>query len=244
MIADVPDAWQWEATAAHRTLVERDDAGHRLLRESGPLASIALTARPAWAGAGRLEFSAALAAARLDYAGRTQAGAPLDTTSRHLEVQAGARWRPLSAFAWGEPSVTFDALWFRRSIAGTVDVARLRETSTLAMPGVAWTTPTWSAGDTKLAVEARWRTSVHHRLQADYDGIFDPSTLHGGRRNEASLGATALTAGGWSWRLEWRHATQAQSELAPLFRAGAPAGTVRQPRMVIDDVGLSLSRNF
>lgn len=240
--ADAP--WQWEATAAQRTLVERDAGGQRLLKESGPLARLRITARPSWAPAGRLEFSAALARAQLDYEGRTQAGLPLATTSRHLEAEGGAAWKPSHAYAWGEPAVTFDGLWFRRSIAASADAASLQETSTLWMPGLAWTSPSWSAGGAAFRLQARWRTSVHHHLAVDYAGLFDPSSLRGGHRSDVSLAATALAANGWSFSLEWHRARQAESDVAPIFAAGVPAGTVRQPRISLDDVGLKISKEF
>jgi hypothetical protein len=244
VVADAPDAWQWEATAAYRTLVERDSAGRRLLKESGPLARLRVTARPSWAPAGRIAFSAALAHGRLDYEGRTQAGAPLATTSRHLEAEAGAAWKPAMDFAWGAPAVTLDVLWFRRSIAATADVAGLEERSTLWMPGLAWTSPAWTLGGAKVAAQARWRASVHHQLAVDYSGLFDGSTLHGGRRDELSLAASALLPGGWSFSLEWRRARQRESELATIHRNGAVAGTVRQPRIAIDDIGLKVEKRF
>jgi hypothetical protein len=236
--------WQWEATAAQRTLVERDTAGQRLLKETGPLARLRITARPSWAPAGRIEFSAALARAQLDYEGRTQAGLPLATTSRHLELEAGAAWKPSNAYAWGEPAVTFDALWFRRSIAASADASSLQETSTLWMPGLAWTSPAWSAGGAKFALKASWRASLHHHLAVDYAGLFDPSSLRGGRRSDLSLAATAHGANGWSSSLEWRRARQAESDVSAIFRAGVPAGTVRQPHIAIDDIGLKIARDF
>lgn len=246
MLADAPNAWQWEATAAQRTLVERDASGTRLLKESGPLARLRITARPAWAPAGRIEFSAALAHSRLHYDGRTQAGEPLTTHSRHDEGEIGLRWHPTQAFAWGMPSVTFDGLRFRRTIEATPTVGSLTETSTLWMPGVAWSSPAWpiGAGETMFSLRAQWRTSVHHHVDVDYAGLFDPSSLHGGRRDEASLAAVASTHSGWSLALEWRRARQAQSDSTAIYRGGAVAGTVLQPRIAIDDVGLTLSRDF
>jgi hypothetical protein len=247
VLADVPDAWQWEATAAQRTLIERDASGARLLKESGPLARLRITARPNWAPVGRIEFDAALAHARLDYDGRTQAGAPLTTHSRHDEVEIGLRWRPSQAYAWGVPSITFDGLRFRRAIEATPTVGSLVETSTMWMPGVAWSSPAWAlnaAGDTSLSFRAQWRTSVHHHVDVDYAGLFDPSSLHGGRRDEASLAAVVSTQTGWSLALEWHRARQAQSASTAISRGGIAVGTVLQPRIAIDDVGLTLSRSF
>jgi hypothetical protein len=248
VLADTPasDAWQWEAAATveHRELVERDTNGQKLLKESGPLARLRVTARAPWAAAGRLEFTAALAHARLDYAGRTQAGAPLQTHSLHDELEAGARWHPWPAFAWGDPSITLDALRFRRRIEPTASVGSVTETSTLWMPGVAWTGPSWTAGNASISLNAQWRASAHHHVAVDYGGLFDPSSLHGGRRNELALGATAAMRSGWSLSLQWRHARQAESHVAALYRAAVPTGTVRQPRIDIDDLGLSLAKTF
>lgn len=239
MLADVPpDAWRWEATAAHRTLIERDTAGARLLKESGPLARLRITKQ------GRLAWSAALAHAPLAYRGQTQAGSPLATDSRHLEAEAGVRWRPVSSFDWGAPSLSFDALWFRRSIAATTSAASLEERSMLWMPGLAWTSPAWTTNAAQLSLEARWRISVRHDLAVDYGGLFDRSSLRGGRRSEFTLRAVAALPQGWSASLHWQAARQRESGLAPIFRSGVAAGTVHQPRIEVDDVGLTLSRSF
>jgi len=242
--ATPPAPWQWEAGAGQRTLIERDAGGQRLLKESGPLARLRITARPSWAPAGRIEFNAALARAQLDYEGRTQAGLPLATTSRHIEIEGGAAWKPSHAYAWGEPAITFDGLWVRRSIAASADASSLQETSTLWMPGIAWTSPAWNVDGAKFALQARLRTSIHHHLAVDYAGLFDPSSLRGGRRTDLSLAATALAANGWSISLEWHRARQAESDVSAIFSGGVPAGTVRQPRISIDDIGLKIAKDF
>lgn len=244
MLAEPPVAWHWEATAAHRTLVERDAGGARLLRESGPLIGLRLTARPHWAAA-RVEFSAALAHGRLDYEGRTQNGAPLGTRSRHGEGELGLRWRPVQPFAWGEPSLSFDVSRLERRIAATPTTGALTETSTVWLPGVAWTTPSWAmTPGVAVSFHARWRASTHHRLDVDYGGVFDRSVIRGGRRDEVTLRANAALPGGWALALEGHHVRQSPSAGADLLRAGALAGTVRQPRLSIGDVALKLSREF
>lgn len=244
MLPDAPAAWHGEATAAHRTLVERDAAGKRLLRESGPLLGLRIGARPAWALPGRLEFSAALAQGRLDYDGRTQSGVPLASRSRHREGELGLRWKPAQPWAWGEPSLSLDVTALERRIAATPATGALAETSLAWLPGIGWTSPAWAVAGTPLTVHARWRASVDHRLHVDYGGIFDASTLAGGRRDEFTVRATAGLAGGWSLSLEGHRVRQAPSASVPLFRGGLAAGTVRQPRLAIDDVGLKLSREF
>ena len=245
MLPEAPAAWHWEATAAHRTLVERDASGARLLRESGPVIGLRLGARPAWAAPARLEFSASLAQGQLDYDGRTQAGAPLGTRSRHGEGELGLRWRPAQPFAWGEPSLSLDVSRLQRRIAATPVTGALTETSTVWLPGVAWTSPSWAVTPgVALNFEARWRASAHHRLDVDYGGVFDRSALRGGRRDEFTVRATAALPSGWALALEGHQVRQAPSASVELLRGGALAGTVRQPRISIGDVGLKLSREF
>lgn len=244
MQADAPDAWQWEATAAHRVLVERDAAGARLLKESGPLARLRVRARVPQAPLGRIDFGVALARSQLDYDGRTQAGAALATTSRHVEAEAGLHWRPLAPQAWGEIALSLDALWFRRDIAATASAAGLRETSALWLPGIGWSGPRWQWAGVAFSPRARWRMSVDHRLAIDYGGLFDRSSLGGGRRQELTLGAQAAFASNWLLSLDWHGARQRASGIVPIYRAGALAGTVFQPRLAIDDVALTLARTF
>jgi hypothetical protein len=244
VLLDAPGALEAEASVVHRALVERDGSGSRLLKESGPLARLRVTAHTSWAPAGRLEVSAGVAHAQLDYAGHTQAGAPLSTTSRHDELEAGARWLPSAPWSWGEPAVTVDALRFRRAIAATASASALTETSTMVLPGLAWTSPSWNAGGAQWALRASWRTSVSHRLHVDYAGVLDASSLPGGRRNDLTLGATVAWPGGWSLSLEARRGRQQASAPTPLFSAGLPAGTVRQPRIALDDVMLALAKRF
>lgn len=247
MLADAPDAsggWQWQVTAAHRSLVERDASGARLLKESGPLGKLRVTVPVAWAPMGRLDFSASLAYARLDYDGRTQAGAPLATTTHHHEGEAGVRWRPMQPRGWGEAWLSLDALWLRRDIAATAVAAGLRETSTMWLPGIGWTGPQWRIAGITLAPHARLRAGIGHRLNIDYGGLFDTSSFHAGRRDEVTVGAAAELASGWSLSLDWQHASQRASSAVPIYRSGVVAGTVYQPRIAIDDVALTVVKRF
>jgi hypothetical protein len=238
-------AWLLQATATHRTLIERDAAGARLLNESGALAGLRITAPVSWANAfGRIDATASVAHGRLDYDGRTQAGGPLDTASRHTEGEAGLRWRPMQAHAWGEPWLSIDGLWFRRDIAATGAAAGLRETSTMWLAGIGWAAPQVHVAEIPVSLQARWRTSIDHRLHIDYGGLFDESSLAGGRRNEFSVTAAAQVTADWSLSLAWSRARQRTSNVAPIYRGGAAAGTVYQPRIAIDDVGLTLTRKF
>jgi len=241
-----PVQWDISAGVRQRTLSEWSDGGARLLTEKGALARVQLDAQLAAPGSPGLALEAAVADGRLDYEGRTQAGAPLATSSRHRENELVLRWRPLPAAAWGEAWLGLGWLHTRRAIASVATAGGLTETSSLLMPGVRWRSPVLSLprGGLQWQLEAEWRASARHRLHVDYLGVFDDSSLNGGRRSEAALRLSAFAAQDWRWTLEWRHARQSASESARLYRRSVPVGSVRQPKLRIDDVTLSLTRRF
>ena len=242
-----PIEWAVSAGLAHRTLTEWSDTGSKLLTEKGPMGRLQLGARtvaPSWPA---LEFEAAVGHGNLDYDGQTQAGVPLSTTSRHTDLELGAYWRPLPAAAWGEAWIGLAWLQARRDIASSPIAGGLDEKSTLVMPGIRWRSPAFAVphtGNSKFGLEAHWRASARHRLEVDYLGVFDNSSFRGGRRKEIGLGLNMTTADTWQWRLEWSRSRQSASNSVPLFRAGTLAGSVRQPRVKIDDVSFSLTRRF
>ena len=114
----------------------------------------------------------------------------------------------------------------------------------MGLPGLAWTGPRWQLARATVSPYARWRTSIDHRLRIDYGGLFDPSSLAGGRRQDVVLGATAVLDSNWALSLDWHAARQRTSGTVSIFRSGAVAGTVFQPRLVIDDYALTLSKKF
>lgn len=240
-----PIEWAVSAGLRHRTLTEWSDTGSKLLTEKGPMGRLQLVAQvvaPTWPA---LEFEAAVGHGNLDYDGQTQAGVPLSTTSRHTDLELGAYWRPLPAAAWGEAWVGLAWLRARRDIDSSPIAGGLDEKSSLVMPTIRWRSPAFAVtGNTKFGLEALWRASARHRLEVDYLGLFDNSSFRGGRRREIGLGLTMTPAETWQWRLEWSRSRQSASNSAPLFRAGALVGSVRQPRVKIDDVSLSLTRRF
>lgn len=242
-----PIEWAVSAGLRHRTLTEWSDAGSKLLTEKGPLGQLQLSAQvvaPAWPA---LEFEAAVARGSLDYDGQTQTGVPLSTTSRHTDLELGAYWRPFPAAAWGEAWLGVAWLQARRDIASSPIAGGLDEKSSLVLPGIRWRSPAFGVphmGNAKFRVEAQWRASARHRLQVDYLGVFDNSSLRGGRRSEIALGLNVTTDSAWQWGLEWTRSRQSASSSSPLFRAGALVGSVRQPRVKIDDLSLTLTRRF
>ena len=76
-------------------------------------------------------------------------------------------------------------------------------------------------------------------------GVFDDADLDGGSRREAVLGLdVASPASPWAFGITWTRARQFASPTQTLLRGGVPVGTVRQPRIEIDDVMLRARRAF
>lgn len=240
-----PIDWEFTGAVGRRSLVEKSDTGADLVRETGPLARAQLAAtlhRPGWPV---LAAEAALTAARLDYDGQTQAAQPISATTRHTERQLALRWRPLPPAGWGEAWVGLDWLHARRSIGSSLAAGGLVETSELVLPGIRWRSPSWSAGlNATVQLQAQWRTSVRHQLAVGYSGVYDDSSLRGGRRREVIVGVSLATSSDWRWAAQWSHARQSASVPAPIYRAGLAVGTVRQPRMQLDDLSVSVTRSF
>lgn len=238
--------WSWGASASllHRQLEERTDAGTRLVRETGPMLRLAADATLGFAQGGALRADAGIAAGRLDYDGRTQAGAPITTHTRHRDLEFGLAWRPLAPAAWGEGWLVLRGLQQRRTIAGTARAGGLEETSTYWMPGVRWTHGFDAAG-WRWQPSVELRVSAGHDLDVDYRGVFDRSDLRGGRRRDVVLAMeVSAPASPWQWGLEWTHVRQSASASQPLLRGGVRAGSVRQPKIRMDDLSLRVRRSF
>lgn len=237
-------AWTASAGVQHRRLIERADNGARLVTESGPMLALRLQRNVHLSGGGVLQAQAGVATGGLDYQGQTQGGAPLSSDTGHRDLEAGLAWRPWPQARWGSAWLVLDVLQQRRQIASTAAARGLRETSTLVLPGLRWT-GTFEAAGWQWQPLAQVRTSVHHALRIGYGGAYDDSDLRGGRRWESRL-ALGLSRPGspWHWQLAWTHARQSASDWQPLARGGIAVGTVRQPRIEIDDLGISLRRDF
>jgi hypothetical protein len=239
-----PVTWDLSGGVRYRFLKESSAAG-QLVKETGPMARLALDAQLNAAGWPTLALGAAIAQGRLDYEGRDQSGQPLTTKTRHTDREIDLRWRPVAA-SWGELWLDVGWLQNRRDIASTAAAGGLVETSSFVMPGVAWRSAPFTPGGmtVPLQFETRLRASARHRLEVDYLGVFDDSSLRGGRRSELTLGFGSAPKAGWRWNVEWSHSRQAASADVPLYRAGATVGTVRQPRIRVDDLTLSIARRF
>lgn len=235
----------------YRTLTEWTDSGQKLLSETGamPHLQLGLGSDPARGPALAAELS--LAGAPLSYQGQTQAGVPLATTSRHRDLALAGFWRPVSPGPYGEVWLAVRRLEARRNIASSALASGLVEQSSLLMPGLRWRSPQLTApssGTTEPLVfqfDAEFWQSARHRLNVDYLGLFDPSVLDGGTRRQWVLRASVWSQDSpWRWSAQWGRSRQQASESVRLLRAGATVGSVRQPRVAIDDVLLQLSRAF
>lgn len=228
----------------HRRLEERADSGARLLTESGPMLKLQVDAQWVLAGGGALRGQGELAAGRLDYEGRTQAGVPLATDSSHRDLALALAWRPLAPAGWGEGWLALRLLQQRRQIASTAAASGLRETSLLVLPGLRWNAG-FAAGNWRLEPSVELRVSLDHGLRIDYGGLFDDSDIEGATRREVVLGLAARPADSpWSFSLEWLHASQSASDRQSLYRNGVQVGNVRQPALRIDDFSLLARRAF
>jgi hypothetical protein len=236
--------WGVSAGVQQRRLVERADDGRRLVEESGFMLRLAFDAGLPLAGGGALQATVGAATGTLDYDGQTQGGAPLRTDTGHRDLDVTLAWRPLTPAAWGEAWLVLRTQQQRRQIASTPAARGLRETSLLVLPGLRWT-HAFEAASWRWQPSLELRASVRHDLQVDFGGLFDQADLDGGSRREAVLGVdVGSPASPWSFGLAWTRARQSASPTQTLLRGGVPVGTVRQPRIEIDDVLLRVRRAF
>lgn len=224
--------------------MERADDGSRLVEERGELLRLALDKRLSLSNGGAVQATAGVAAGRLDYQGQTQGGAPVATRTGQRDLDAALAWRPFAPGAWGEGWVTLQLLSQRRQIASTAAAGGLRETSQLLMSGLRWT-HAWTAAGWRFAPAAELRASVWHRLDVEAGGAFDDAELKGGPRRELALRIDAKAADSpWTFGLEWTRSRESASPRQDLFRDGARIGTIRQPKIEMDTVGVQVRRAF
>ena len=249
-LADAPGERFWaSAGVVHRHLEEEAAGGARLLSESGPMLELRLGARHALGSGGALAGELSFAGGPLDYKGQTQpsqGGVPFQSTSDHRDAGVRLMWRPVAAQPWGEPWLIVAGHQNRRDIAGRGNVTGLRETSSALLAGVRVHSPVHQASaHWQLRLEAEALVSVKHRLDVDFLGLFDPARLDGGRQRRTAVRLVGTAAQSpWDWTVEWAHLNQAVSPMSPLQRGGVAVGSVRQPRLSIDDLTLRVTRRF
>lgn len=234
------------AGLVHRRLVERSASGGTLLTERGWLAQARGSATKVLPSGAAVAGALSLAGAPIDYNGQTQAGAPLSTRTRQTELAADLLWRPLAPRAWGEAWLTAQWLVNRREIESTPAAGGLDETSRALLLGARWAGPAFTpAAGWQARVEADARVSVQHRLDVDYRGLLDESSLTGARKHQWALRLVGQRSESpWSWEIEAARLTQGASDAVPVYRGGTLFGTVRQPALTIEDLALRVSRRF
>ena len=239
--------WTLGAALANRTLQETA-GGSTLLTERGPVAQLQLTGTRAQPGGAALGLRLSLAGGDLADDGRTSlTPAPFTSTTRHLEGAADLLWRPLAPAAWGEAWLSAGLLANRRIIAGSATVGGLDETSSALLLGGLWRSPLWrSAAGWTAQTEAEGRLSAWHRMDVDFNGLFDATHFTGARRRQLALRLhLAAAQSPWTWTLEWARIAQPESARAPVSKAGAATTfVVYQPSLWTQDVGLRVTRSF
>jgi hypothetical protein len=112
--------------------------------------------------------------------------------------------------------------------------------------GVRWGSPAVALGaDWQARAVLDARVSTRHRLEVDYNGLLDASSLRGARKQQVGLKLVGQRTGSpWSWELALSRLSQPRSDSAPVYRNGTLFGTVSQPTLRIDDVGFALTRRF
>lgn len=229
----------------HRRLVESLTSGTVLLVESGPVAQAQVKLQRSLDAGGAVGLRGTVTGGHLHYDGQTQAGAPLATTSRHLEGAVDALWRPWRPAEWGEAWLSAGWLGNRRDIRGTPTAGGLVEVSHAVLLGAMWRSPAVAVSDWRVNFEIEGRMGAYHRLHVNYQGLLDDSTLRGAQRKQAVLRITASPpASAWEWTLEWNSLWQGASDPEPVYRGGVLFGTVRQPALTVRDVGLRITRRF
>ncbi|TFY96613.1 hypothetical protein [Ramlibacter humi] len=245
-----PSPWSYEVTGSvlHRRLVERTATGGTLLTETGPLARVQLQATHPLPGDGAFAVRGELAGGDLDYDGRTQAGAPLRTTTRHVEGGASFLVRPHAPAPWGE--LWAGAGWQRqyRGIRGTAVAGGLAETADAVWLVLRWRSPEWQGpAGWWIRAEPEVRASLAHNLKVDFHGVLDTTSLEAGQQRAIVLRLVATAPDSpWSWGLEWRRLSQAASLPVPVSLRGVPVPgtTLFQPKLSTRDLGLTLTRRF
>lgn len=226
-----PAAAQWQAGvesgARNVATTEWDAAGRRLVRETGWLPGLGLEAAYR-AGAVTWTGAAQWYRGSLDYRGRTQGGAPVDSTTGTglATLRFGAGYAPA-------PGVTLlaalEADAWRRDIHGVNAAAglqeRYRSLRLLAGAGRAWQ---FDPG--RLTLDAALVLSSPERLRVRFSGRFDDAAFTTRHGRGVRLGARFQPAGlPLALRAGFDVIRHARSSDAPLTADGRFAGTVAQP---------------
>ncbi len=236
--------WQTSIGAGARSVThtEYGPAGNQLVREDGWLPGASLQTgyrhgRFAWSGA--LDWYQG----RIDYLGRTQAGAGARsaTDTRLATARLGAAYT-LGGYAL-LTAVELDR--WKRGIRGTAAGAGLQESYRSARLLLGAGTR-WQPALGSIALEASAVLAAPERMHIGFSGLYDPVTLDTRRGHGLRLGAAVRPA--WTPALELRGRADwlrvARSGEAALTAQGAFRGTVTQPEHVRRGLTLELAYLF
>jgi hypothetical protein len=212
---------------------EFTDTGRQLLRESGTL--------PGWRIEGRgrherweLSLQASHADGSLDYDGRTQAGAPLATTTDVRISEAGLRLlrsidaRQQIALGAGIAHRRWD-----RSIQPAGRIAGLDERYTTWLLSFESRFSLVRSAAASLDLEFSLRQTRRPEVSVDFGGLYDNQSIALGRQTGMRLAAPASLALGRGSRLRLEPWVEYwgfdRSASQPLLRDGRRVGSVFQP---------------
>lgn len=244
LCAPVRAEWQTSIGVGARSVahLEYGPAGNQLVREDGWLPGTSLQAgyrynELAWSGA--IDWYQG----RIDYQGRTQAGAGARSTTatRLATARLGASYA-LGGYAI-LAAVELDR--WERGIRGTTAGAGLQESyrSRRLLLGAG---TRWQPALGTVALEASALLAAPERMRIGFSGLYDPVTLDTRRGHGLRLGAALRPA--WAPALELRSRadwlTVPRSGEAALSAQGAFRGTVTQPEHVRRGLTLELAYLF
>jgi hypothetical protein len=230
------------AAVLHRKLVE-NIPGLGRVEETGPVGQLQLGVTKRMPEDRAVQGRFTLTGADLRYAGLTQGGAPLATTTRHIEGSGDLLLRPHAPSRWGDLWLMTGVLVNRRIIQGTQAASGLDETSTAWMVGVRWDTPKVALAGLQVWAESEAQTSIYHRLHVE--GLFPSAVRFEGadkRLLALRLHASAPNSP-WTWSVHWSRLSQPASDSVRVTNAGGQF-LVNQPELSIRDVGVRVTRRF
>ena len=237
--------WQGKAGLGIRGVshTEVDSNGHRLVRETGWLPGIALSAAYT---SGNLNWFAAADWYRGDigYRGQTQAGSAVTSTT----ATGLASLRFGAAYAIGRgysAKAAVESDDWKRDIRGAGSgiglQERYRSERLLVGLGKAWHPP-----GGVVAADIAVLFSTPERMRVGFSGMLDRATLNTKRSRGIRVGASYRPT--WAPTLELRAGFDwiriARSGEAPLTRNGQFAGTVAQPEHARQGLTLNVSTLF
>ncbi|APW39224.1 hypothetical protein RD110_20055 [Rhodoferax koreense] len=228
---------------------EFDGAGGRLVKEGGWLKTVTVGAGlecAGWTWQGHVQH----AQGNRDYDGRSNNGAPLQTSSdirrQRLDLQA---WRPGSeALAFG---AQLNWTMLDRDIAGVGWVKGYPEQFRYLQAAVGARYAVSDIAGMRFGVEAWLGAGPAGHVTVQLPG-FDEARLRLGRSQWARLGLSlssteaAPQVAGWGWqlRLDLRQENTRAGQPQPLYRHGVLAGGAVQPKFRQTSVGLDAGLRY